>query len=242
MGEGAILLAKIILSAFLLKNASEQNFESLLVFWSKEWYSELFSLPRNAPAQHFKIVVLFMCNGKEFWAISLPRNVSERNSESFRILGTVEIPSEITIFFHSSFRGIIFYRKLPTLVRPRSILNIRIQPSIYRLPKKFRKISMRKIIDRLPEYFTEVLLAYQRPTSWSSFSSSVLRLQRHFNSFFAPFLSFFQTFLISLQLFLSFQTFPDFPASFLILSQSVTYFLHLSAAFPAYSKSFCIYP
>ncbi len=52
----------------------------------------------------------------EFPEFSVPRNGSERNSESFLFRGTAGIPPELTkCSVYSVFRGIIFCRKLPTL-------------------------------------------------------------------------------------------------------------------------------
>jgi hypothetical protein len=69
---------------------SERNSESSFYFCSREWNSELFSLPRKG---------------------------SERNSESFLFRGTAGIPSEIPICSgYSVFRGIFFCWKFPTLV------------------------------------------------------------------------------------------------------------------------------
>ncbi len=74
---------------FSSETASERNSESYFYFCSTEPNSEL---------------------------ISLSRNGSEQNSESFLFRGTAGIPPEQTICsVYSVFRGIIFCRKLPTL-------------------------------------------------------------------------------------------------------------------------------
>jgi hypothetical protein len=62
---------------FLLRNASKQNSESLLLFFSTEQYSDLFSLSRNS--EHFSLkrnglernsesLLLFLIHGMKFWA------------------------------------------------------------------------------------------------------------------------------------------------------------------------------
>ncbi len=111
-------------------------------FSSTERNSELFSFPRNNPEQNFESSLLFflfhgtqfravfssakcygtksrkfastvfLFNGTEFRAFSLPRNGSDRNSESFLIRRTAGIPSEITIYF---VYPVFFCRILPTL-------------------------------------------------------------------------------------------------------------------------------
>ncbi len=78
---------------------------------------------------------VFVLNELRNWIsgmVSLPRNDSERNSESFLFRGTAGIPPEQTNFsVYSVFRGIIFCRKLPTLSHTMSVYTNDDQFGIY---------------------------------------------------------------------------------------------------------------
>jgi hypothetical protein len=97
---------------------------------------------RNNISKFLFYLCVAVRNSEQFF---LPRNGSEFNSESFCvpriILNSVKnnhlsicssIPSSAEQFF---------CRKLPALLRPSSIINIRIQPSIYHLPKSSAKLA-----------------------------------------------------------------------------------------------------
>ncbi len=113
-------------------------------FCSTERNSKLFSLPRNSSERNSESLLLLLLLGTEFRAFfsstewfrmefrefvsilfnriehfSIPRNGSERKTESFLFCGTAKIPPEQNICsVYFVFRRIIFCRKFLSLWRP----------------------------------------------------------------------------------------------------------------------------
>ncbi len=112
----------------------------------KNWFSELFSLPRNwfrTELREFAFIFdarngilsiflfhgtvrnriprncfFFRCTAQNFEHFSLPRNGLERNSETYLFHGTARIPPEQTNCSVYSVFLWIFCRTLPTLIVP----------------------------------------------------------------------------------------------------------------------------
>jgi hypothetical protein len=116
---------------FLSETCFGTNSESLLQFFSTERNSKHFSplwngSERNSESSLFRGMVqnriprvcFYFCSMVQNSEHSFPLgNGSERNSESFMFRGTAGIPPKQTnCSGYSVFRGILFCRKLPTLV------------------------------------------------------------------------------------------------------------------------------
>ncbi len=92
-----------------------------LYFCSTERNSELFSLTRNVSERNSERLLLILFHGTEFWAIFSYAEQFGTEFREFLFRGTAGIPPEQTNCSVSSvFHGIIFCRKLPTLVHTAS--------------------------------------------------------------------------------------------------------------------------
>ena len=85
-------------------------------FWSTEWNSQLFSLPRKGSERNSENLHLFWFHGTEFRVVfsSAEGFGTEFQFRDFLFRGRTGIPSEITICSdYSVFRGIIFLAEIP---------------------------------------------------------------------------------------------------------------------------------
>ncbi len=86
------LAAALFFLSTLPQNGSEQNSESLLLFYSTEWKSELFSLPLKGSEGNFESLLLFMFHRRNSELFSLLWNSLEGNSESSLLFANFFIP------------------------------------------------------------------------------------------------------------------------------------------------------
>jgi hypothetical protein len=105
-----------ILSCFLLRGIVRNGIPRVSFFCSKVMNSEHFSLPRNGSERNSESLLLLCSTVQNSEHFSLPRNSLEWNSESFLFRGTAGIPSEQTICFVYSVFRTIFLSEFPNLL------------------------------------------------------------------------------------------------------------------------------
>ncbi len=100
---------KLVFKKFLLQQT--ELTASFHLRHASERNSELFSIPRNGSERNSESLLLILFHVTEFFEHFSPlRNGSERNFENFLFRGTAGVPPEQTSF--SVFRGIIFLSEI----------------------------------------------------------------------------------------------------------------------------------